>query len=127
MNHLQVTLEAPDVAAAGEPVAYAVVIRNIGSQSLDLHLQGREPIFDLRVTDEAGVTAWRRLEGQSVQAILRLDTLDPGESMTLEDVWGQRDASGRFVAPGLYTLQAEVPTDAQSLMSQTRPLRVVIA
>lgn len=127
MSHLQLTLEAPEAAAAGEPVTYAVVIRNNGSQSLDLHLQGREPIFDLRVTDEAGITLWRRLEGQSVQAILRLDTLDPGESITLEDVWDQRDASGRFVAPGLYALQAEVLTDAQSLMSQTSPLRVVIA
>ena len=127
MSNLQVTLEAPETAAVGETVAYSVVIRNDGSQSLDLHLQGREPIFDFRVTDEAGVTLWRRLEGQSVQAILRLDTLDPGEPKTLEDVWDQRDASGRFVAPGLYALQAEVPTDAQSLMSQTRPLRVVIA
>lgn len=127
MSHLQVRLEAPEAAAAGEPVAYAVVIRNNGSQSLDLHLQGREPIFDLRVTDEAGVTLWRRLEGQAVQAILRLDTLDPGKSLTLGDTWDQRDASGRILAPGLYTLQAEVPTDGQPLVSRARQLRVVPA
>ncbi len=127
MNGIRVTLEAPETASAGEPVAYAVVITNVGSEPLDLYLQGREPTFDLRVTDETGATVWRRLEGQSVQAILRIDTVGPGEAMTLDDVWDQRDASGRILAPGVYGLQAEVPTDGQPLMSQGRELRLTAA
>ncbi|MGK2960587.1 MAG: BsuPI-related putative proteinase inhibitor [Gemmatimonadaceae bacterium] len=124
MSHLQVTLDAPEEVEAGDRVAYAVVIRNSGSEPVDLHLQGREPTFDLRVADEAGATVWRRLEGQSVQAILRLDTLGPGEAMTLDDLWDQRDASGEPLPPGSYILQAEVLTDGEPLVSQARKLCV---
>lgn len=127
MSSLRVTLEAPETAWTGDPVAYAVVISNTGSEPLDLYLQGREPTFDLRVADEAGATVWRRLEGQSVQAILRIDSLAPGEEMSLDGVWNQRNASGTLLAPGVYVLQAEVLTDGQPLMSQKRELRLTMA
>jgi hypothetical protein len=124
---LRIALEAPGAVAAGEPVAYKIVIRNGGSEPLDLYLQGREPVFDLRVADEAGVTVWRRLEGQTIQAILRVDTLCPGESMTFGDVWDQRGTSGGILPPGVYMLQAEVPTDGQPLVTQASELRVTTA
>jgi len=124
---LLVTLDAPESVCTGEQLGYTVAVSNGGSEAIDLHLQGREPTFDLRVTDESGATVWRRLEGQSVQAILRLDTVGPGGEMTFRDAWDQRDARGRLLPPGSYSLQAEVLTDGKPLVSEARKLRITEA
>lgn len=124
MNNPEVRLEAPEFADERTPIGFSIVIRNTADAPLELHLQGRETIFDLSVIGDGGRLVWRRLDGQSLQAILRLDTLGPGESITLADVWDQRDLAGQYVDPGFYTLQASVPTDSDPLLSQDRLLHV---
>ncbi len=125
-SDISVRIEAPEFAEVGRPVPYSVVITNEGDSAADLHLHGREIVFDLSVIGEGGALVWRRLEGETTQAILRLDTLAPGESITVSGgVWDQRDRSGAFVEPGFYTLQASVPTDAESLISRDRLLQVM--
>ncbi len=125
MDDINVRIEAPEFVDARTPVPYSVVITNNGNTSTDLHLQGREIVFDLSVIGDGGAVVWRRMEGQVAQAILRLDTLAPEESLTLSDVWDQRDLSGTFVEPGFYTLQAGVPTGGEPLLSRDRLLHVI--
>ncbi len=125
MNDIHVRIEAPEFVDARTQVPYSVVITNEGDSLTDLHLQGREIVFDLSVTGDGGALVWRRMEGQVAQAILRLATLAPDESLTLSDVWDQRDLSGTFVEPGFYTLQASVPTDGEPLLSRDRLLQVI--
>lgn len=125
MNDIDVRIEAPEFVEARTHVPYSVVITNEGDGSTDLHLQGREIVFDLSVIGDGGTLVWRRLEGQVAQAILRLDTLAPEESLTLSDVWDQRDLAGAYVEPGFYTLQASIPTDGEPLLSRDRLLQVM--
>ena len=123
-DHLEVRLEAPEFAVEREPIRYAVVVENSGDAPLDLHLQGREILFDLAVIGEGGGLVWRRLHDSAAQAILRLETLDPGETIRLEDSWDQRGSDGQFVEPGFYTLQATLPTDGAALLTQDRLLQI---
>ncbi len=127
MSDITVRLDAPEFASPGTPVRYAVVIANEGEAAIEVHLQGREILFDLTVTAEGGKTVWRRLGEGAAQAILRLDTFAAGESRRLEDVWDQRDSHGRLVEAGFYTLQATLPTDAEPLVSQDRLLHITPA
>jgi hypothetical protein len=117
MKQCTVQLVAPEFVAERQPVAIAIVIRNTSDKSLDLHLQGREIDFDVLVTGERGRLVWQRQE-DFTQAILRLETLAPGASIWLEDVWDQTDSSGQPVEPGSYTIRGIVPTDGEPLLTQ---------
>ena len=124
MNNPHVRLEAPEFAREGTLVEYSISVENTGDAPLELHLQGREIVFDLSVVGDEGRIVWRRLEGKVSQAILRVEILQPGESFSVHDTWDQKDLSGRRVAPGFYTLQASLPTDAAPLVSQDRLLHI---
>jgi hypothetical protein len=127
MSEISVRLEAPEFASPGEPVSFAVVVVNHHSHAVDVHLQGRDIVFDVTVTGEGGRLVWRRLGDGATQAILRLDTFAPGESRRLEGVWDQRDSNGGLVEPGFYTLQATLPTDGEPLVSQDCLLHITPA
>src|SRR5687768_3766919 len=117
MKQCTVELVAPEAVVERQPVAIAVVISNVSDKPLDLHLQGREIDFDVIVTGEGGRLVWQRLTDPT-QAILRLDTLAPGASIRLEDVWDQTDSSGRPVEPGSYTIKGMIPTDGEPLLTR---------
>ena len=117
MSDIAVTLEAPESARAGDRIPYAVIIGNESDNPQDVHLQGRDIVFDVVLAREDGEPVWRRLEGEAAQAILRLDTFAAGERRRLEGYI----ESGR-IAPGRYTPQALVPTETGVLVSATSPI-----
>jgi len=116
---------APSTVRPGESVPVALRVTNPGDRSLDLYLVGRTITFDIVVAAPDGQVVWRRLEGASVQQILQVRTLAPGETLELRDAWSQRTNAGAPTAPGSYTMQGVIPTDAEPLRTAVVPLRVV--
>ena len=124
MRSIRVTLEAPHSAGAGETIPFVVVLANPSDAALDTHLQGREIIFDVTVSDKSGKPVWHRLANAVTQAILRLDTFAPGEARRLYCEWDQRTPEGGRVARGSYTVHASVPTESGSLESERQELKL---
>jgi Intracellular proteinase inhibitor len=113
-DSMRVEIVVPPKVAAGVPVPIAIRIGNTTDRAIELHLQGRTVVFDLTVS-RGDAVVWRRLEGESVTAILQLRTLAPGEVLELKDTWRQEDGTGRPVGPGKYSVTGMVPTDAAPL------------
>jgi len=121
----RVTLRVPRSAPLGSKVPIVVLIENESAAPVELYLRGREIAYDIRVTRAGGDVVWRRLEGQVVPAILRLETIAPGKPIELRDSWDQRNNAGETVAPGEYAVSATVLSDGHStLESVTLPLRI---
>jgi hypothetical protein len=118
-------IDAPAEVEAGEPVPITLRLTNLGDRPMTVYLQGRPTAFDIVVSDRAGATVWRRLEGQVVPAILGVRTLQPDESLTFEDVWPQRSNSGSAVGPGIYVLTGLLPTDGPDSL-RTPPAHIRI-
>ncbi len=111
-----VTLHAPETVPAGTAIPIAVRIENKSAEPLELYLRGREIAYDVLVTAPGGDVVWRRLEGEVVQAILRLEVLGPGQALEFRDSWDQRDNAGELVAPGVYTIRGAVLSDGSSTL-----------
>jgi Intracellular proteinase inhibitor len=86
-------------------------LTNTTSKPITLYLRGRAIAFDLTVTRADGEVVWRRLEGETVPAILQVKELAPGEALALEDTWDQRTNLGDTADPENYTVQGAVLTD----------------
>lgn len=116
---------APSDVRQGDPVPVTLRLTNTSDRPLTVYLQGRPTAFDIVVKDEAGTVVWRRLEGQTITAILGIRTLEPGAALSFEDAWPQRDRSGRPTPPGLYTITGALPTDApEPLVTRATTTRV---
>jgi hypothetical protein len=101
-------------------------ITNAGSVSATLHLMGREPAADFRVTDRRGRMIWSRLRGQTMLGALRLFSLEAGKSLSFRDAWDQRTDAGRPVTPGEYLVRGVLLTDDPAgLASAAVRLRVI--
>lgn len=124
-GHPVVTLGAPESVPAGATISITIRIENKSGKPLELYLRGREPTYDFIVTARDGDVVWRRLEGEVVPAILRVEVLEPGQILYFRDSWDQRDNVGELVPPGSYTMQGTVLTDGSSkLESPAIPLRI---
>jgi hypothetical protein len=120
-----VTMQAPDTAAGGAEIPLTMRIENTSNEPLELYLRGREVTYDFIVTSRDGNVIWRRLEGEIVQAILRVEVLAPGQALELSDSWDQRDYAGRRVAPGVYVVRGVVLSEGSAtLESPAVPLRI---
>jgi hypothetical protein len=104
-------LAAPAEVPRGRPVPITLRLINAGDHQITVYLAGRPTAFDIVVSDETGTVVWRRLAGQTVAAILGVHSLEPGDTLTFEDVWPQRDARGQPVPDGTYRLVGLLPTD----------------
>ena len=123
-DSLRLRVDVPDRIPHGETVPITFRVANISDRTLTLYLTGREIAFDVIVERTDGATVWRRLEGEVVRAILRLETLPPGEALVLHAVWDQRSDDGALVPPGEYRVRAELLTEGGSLVSPPEPLRI---
>lgn len=123
-DSLAITLDAPATLAAGRSVIITIRLTNRTDRTLDLSLRGREIVFDLIVSREDGAVVWRRLEGEMIPAILRLEQLAPGAELVLEATWDGRDQRGRPLPSGNYALRGEVLTDAAPLATPERRFRI---
>jgi intracellular proteinase inhibitor BsuPI len=122
---LRLETDVPAQVRVGEGVPITLRATNAGPKPLELYLMGRSPTFDVVITGPKGAVIWRRLEGQTVQAILQLRTLAPGETLELRDHWDQRSRRGQPVGPGTYVVQGTLITDAQPLRTPAVTLRIV--
>jgi hypothetical protein len=123
-DSLAITLDAPATLAAGRSTTITIRLTNRTDRTLDLSLRGREIVFDLIVSRDDGAVVWRRLEGEVVPAILRLEQLAPGAELVLEATWDGRDQRGRPLPPGNYALRGEVLTDGATLVTPERRFRI---
>ncbi|MGH7700169.1 MAG: BsuPI-related putative proteinase inhibitor [Gemmatimonadales bacterium] len=114
---LRFELLAPADAATGDPVAITLRLTNTSERPVELHLVGRTIAFDIVIACEGGAVVWGRLAGATVQGILQIRMLAPGETLELKDVWRQQDGSGKRVPAGTYILHGVLPTD------EPQPLR----
>jgi hypothetical protein len=124
-DSLRLSLGGPVEVAMGVPVPFMLTLENVSGRPLDLYLRGRTIAFDIVVLDTAGATIWRRLEGEMIPAVLRLETLAPGQVLELSGQWDQRDNAGRPVRAGDYTAYGELLTEAAPLRTGTVTLRIV--
>ena len=106
----------PSYAVVGQDVPINIVVRNNTDRAVQLHLTGRETIFDITVMRADSAIVWRRLR-DGVQQILQLRTLGPSESFTVGDRW-------RATEPGEFMIKAELPTDAAAISAA--PVRLVV-
>jgi hypothetical protein len=121
-DSLRLTLEVGEGVREGEPVPMTLRVDNVGSETLDLYLTGRPLAYDLVVTDLEGTVVWRRLEGEVVAAVLRIEILEPGAGLVFEDVWDQRSNAGEPVRAGEYFVHGELLTEDGPLASAPRLL-----
>lgn len=124
---LHVELLVEPQARAGEPVRLELRVENVGGQALDLYLRGRTTTFDVTVTRAGGGVVWRRLEGETIPAIVHIRALRPGERWELHATWEQRTNAGEAVTPGDYVVEGSLLTETGPLRTPPRPLRIVAA
>jgi hypothetical protein len=116
-DSLRKELNVPAVVRSTDTVEITLRITNVSGRPIELNLQGRDILFDIVVSNAAGEIVWRRLEGKSAQAILQLYPLAPNQGFQLGDVW-------RPPGPGLFTVSAEIITDAAPLRFPIHIVRV---
>jgi hypothetical protein len=116
-DSIEVIISSPTYAKLGDAVPIGVVVRNNTDRRIDLHLTGRETVFDIFIERADSSLVWRRLANTAVQQILQLKPLAAGASFTLSDHW-------RPAEPGEFMVRAELPTDGTPLRSD--PVRIVI-
>lgn len=124
-DSLRLILELPDSVEAGRDVPMTLLATNPTDRPLDLYLTSEPPAFDLTVTDSAGEVVWRRLEGEILTMVLRLETLEPGGTLSLSDVWDQRDAEGAPVPPGTFTVRGELLTEQGPVPTKPQTLTIL--
>ena len=122
---MRLEIEVPPEVRRGEPVPVTLRLTNTSQQPVTAYLMGRPTAFDIEIADAAGRIIWRRLARQTVAAILGVRTLGPGESLSFEESWAQRDQAGRQVPSGAYAVTGALPTDAEPIRSRPAELRIL--
>ena len=120
-----VTINAPENVAAGAAIPIIMRVENTSGEPLELYLHGREATYDFIVTSADGDIVWRRLEGEILQAILRVEVLAPGQELEFRHSWNQRDNSGKRIAPGSYVIRGILLGEGSSMLkSPAVPFRI---
>lgn len=121
---LRLELEVPTTVPLGKAVPMVLRVRNLTDRVLTLYLQGIEVTFDLQVARPDGTVIWTRLAGETVPAILRVETLGPAGSLTLEGAWDQRTTAGAAAEPGSYRAEGILPTEEGLLRTPASSFRI---
>lgn len=75
--------------------------RNTGTAPLSLAFSSGQR-FDLSVRRPRGEEVWRWSHDKAFIQVVESVTLDPGETMSFQVTWDQKDFQGRLVDPGAY-------------------------
>lgn len=87
----------------GEPVRFTLTAMNTsGSPVTVLWASGQR--YDFLVRSADGAEVWRWSRDKVFILILQELTLSPGESLTFQEVWDQRDNNGQPVVTGTYVV-----------------------
>lgn len=108
-------LVLPAEVRVGDAFDITMRVRNLGARPRDLALQGRTPTLDVIVSRPNGDTVWQRLRDEVVPAVLALRTLGPGEALTVEARWDQRNLDGTPAPPGEYLARGLLLTEDEPL------------
>src|SRR5262249_32838165 len=92
---LRLELVVPSPRATGPSVTFSLRLTNLPDPPLTLYLRGRRVAFDLTVKDQTGAVVWRRLRGAVVPAILRVERLAAGATLSLHHRWNQKSDEGQ--------------------------------
>lgn len=123
--NIRLTLRIPERVRAGSVIPIMMRMENTSAKPVELYLRGREMTCDYVVRAPGGDIVWRRLEGEVIPAILRLEVLLPAQPIAFRDSWDQVCDSGDLAAPGVYSVTGAVLTDGSStLESAAVPLRI---
>ena len=91
----------------GQRVTFTFTIANPTKKTVGHDFPSSQQ-FDITVSDPGGTQVWDSAQGQVfAQAITRL-SLKPGQKKSFTAAWNGRDAQGRPVAPGVYTVNARM-------------------
>lgn len=126
-DSMQFVIDVPSEVKTGVPVPVTLRLTNTTDRPLTVYLQGRPTAFDVVVANQSGAVVWSRLAGETIQAILGVQTLVAGEALTFAGVWPQRDQSGQSVPPGRYTVMGILPTDTSPIRTDPKPVRILPA
>jgi hypothetical protein len=118
-DSLQLEIQAPARVVRGAAVAIVLRVANVSGRDLDLYLRGRTVAFDIVVMDDGGNTVWRRLDGDIIPAIIRLETLRAGNALELRDEWLQVTQHGEPAPAGTYLVRGELLTEGEPLLTDT--------
>jgi hypothetical protein len=118
------TLEAPDEVEAGRTVNLKLIWRNLTDKPVELTLGGR-PAYDFVVTTNEGKQVWRWLEGEMVQQILEIKTVDPGQKLEFTLEWQPVDQAGAPLTPGRYLAQGILNLEPPAVI-KTKPKPLTI-
>lgn len=125
-DSLHLRLAYPSPVDAGTAVPFTFTVTNTSDAPTTLELTGRDISFDVRISSPPDSLVWNRLFGRVAHAILRLETLAPGDTLTLETTWPQTTNAGAPVKPGSYVVQARLPlVDAPDLVTDPDTIRIV--
>jgi intracellular proteinase inhibitor BsuPI len=124
---VRLELEVAPRARAGAPVRIRLSARNVTQRTVDLYLRGRTLTFDVVITRPGGEVVWRRLEGATIPAIVRLRPLAPGETLEAEATWDQRTNARRVVGPGDYVVEGSLLLEGEPLRASPQSLTIVRA
>lgn len=122
---VRIELEVEPRVRAGAPVRIRLRARNATDRAVDLYLRGRTVTFDVVVSRATGGVVWRRLEGETIPAIVQLRPLAPGEQLDMETVWDQRTSRRRAVPPGEYVVEGSLLLEGEPLRTAPRTLTLV--
>jgi Intracellular proteinase inhibitor len=118
------SLEAPDEVEAGQTVNLKLIWRNLTDQPIGLTLGGR-PAYDFVVTTNEGKEIWRWLAGQTVQDILEIKTVDPGQKLEFMLEVQPVDQAGAALPPGNYLVHGILNLEAPAVL-KTKPKPLII-
>jgi hypothetical protein len=118
------SLEAPDEVEVGQTVYLKLIWRNLTDRPVELTLGGRPP-YDFVVTTYEGKEIWRWLAGQTVQDILEIKTVDPGQRLEFMLEWRPVDQAGADLPPGRYLVQGILNLDPPAVL-KTKPKPLII-
>jgi hypothetical protein len=97
---------------SGQPVRMTFKVANTSGKSVTYNF-GSGQRYDITATNAAGTQVWSWSHGKLFTQNLSSLSVAPGKALIYHAVWNGRDASGRSVPPGAYTLSAHLTSDNQ--------------
>jgi hypothetical protein len=106
---------------AGESVKFTVTVINQDDQPRTLHFPNGQN-FDITVTptnQNEALWRWDWSHDRMFTQMLREQVLKPGETLTFNATWNQKDNEGKKMPRGEYSVQAKLTTEKPVLSAAT--------
>ena len=122
---LELALDVAPEINQGDILPLRLELTNICDLPVELALGGR-PAHDFSITDDQSIEIWRWAHDITIQTILDLKTLQPGETLSFEIEWPLVDNEGKVIAQGIYQVQGFLNGDPpQVLTTKLLPVTVL--